>query len=287
MRHFKKTFAWLSIVSVSAASLSAGPTFAAPQSSSPCTATNIVDRSCANAIWVGPERDKPFSADRTTVTYKSSEDEIHFWHQETDSVSRDTAGRIREESHRFFGNGSPNRGKLALGGIPSSHMDLNTSTTLVDDLSQLSISILDCFAGKRIQITAETQSAIVQKSCVERPTFQPNDHPYFDSVSQQIKANSQPNSTVEDLGYGNVEFFQARGIKIMSQGGQKDGEWEGKPVAVWEMWISDDLGATLEWDYRDLRKGTQTHTQLKNIRRGEPDPSLFVVPTGYKIETPK
>ena len=114
--------------------------------------------------------------------------------------------------------------------------------------------------------------------------FRPNDHPYFDTVSQLINTKTRPDATVEDLGYKKVEDMQAHGMRITFRGGEKDGDWKGKPVAVAEFWASDKLVVTLVWSYSDLKRGTETRIALKGIKREEPDTSLFVVPSGYKID---
>lgn len=275
MRSFRKIFAWLSIVGVSTASFGGGPTGAA-QKDIPCTENKFVEQSCATVFLVGVEREKPFIAERTKITLESLGGETHLLHQETNFVARDAAGRIREEFHVSYG-------ELALGGVASSHRDLNTSASLVDDLGQLRVHILDCFGDKWILLTPETQYAIAEQSCVEPAMFRPNDHPHFDPVSQLLNTKTQPDAPVEDLGYKKIEDIRAHGMRITFRGGEKDGDWKGEPVAVTEIWVSDELVVTLVWSYSDLKRGTETRTVLKGIKREEPDSSLFVVPSGYKI----
>jgi hypothetical protein len=276
MRDCKNSLAWLSIVTVSAALLSGSPAFAAPQKDSPCTATKIMEQSCANVIWVGVERDKPFIAERKTITVQQDEVQIH---QEADLVARDAVGRIREELHGVYGKTVPFE-RIALGGVPSSYRDLNTN---VDDTGQHIVTIVDCLGGKRIQLSPDTQYAIIQHPCVEPLTFRRNDGSYSDKVSQLIKANTPPHAIVENVGYKIIESLQARGVRITLPGSDKDGEWKGKPIKALEMWMSDDLGTILVWQYSDLIKGTTNFAFLKGIRREEPDASLFVVPCGYQI----
>ena len=285
MRNFANALAWLSIVGISAGPYSDGSSFAIPQKDSRCAAANIVEQLCTNAIWIGPEREKPFIAERrASKVLKSSQGEVQILQEGKQFVARDSAGRIREEFHIGSSKDANPRGKLALGGIPSSHSDLNTSATLVDDPGQLTISILDCFGGQKIQLTPETQYAIVQASCVEPPIIPLNNSSYADKASRLIQANFQPGATVEDLGYKKIDDIQARGLRITIPGGDKDGQWAGKAVALSEVWLSDELGATLLWDYSDLKKGIESRTRITDIKREEPDSSLFVVPSGYKID---
>ena len=55
------------------------------------------------------------------------------------------------------------------------------------------------------------------------------------------------------------------------------------PIRALELWLSDDLGVTLLLVNSDFRKATEFRTFLTNIRRIEPDGSLFEVPLEYKI----
>jgi hypothetical protein len=51
---------------------------------------------------------------------------------------------------------------------------------------------------------------------------------------------------------------------------------------VRESWISDELKVPVTTKVSDPRTGT-TVTELTNISRGQPDPSLFQVPSDYKV----
>jgi len=66
-------------------------------------------------------------------------------------------------------------------------------------------------------------------------------------------------------------------------GTEKDGEWNAKAIQVLEQWLSDDLGVTLLLVNSDFRKAAEFRSFLINIRRIEPDGSLFEVPPHYKI----
>jgi hypothetical protein len=252
MRDF--IFVWLSIVTVSVASVSGSSSYDAPQKEF-STSAKIPEHSCAN-FWVAAEPDKPFIAERKTITVQG--DEVQF-RQEGDFVARDAVGRIHEESHGPNGDAVPFE-QFALGGLPSSRRDLNVR----DASRQFIVTILDCVAGARIFLFPDRQYATMEHFQGERQKFL-----HSDTV---IRATTHPDAIVEDLGYGLVEGIQARGTKITSLGHDKDGDWNGKPVRVFELWVSDELGVTLTWNSSDLIKGTTNYAFLKGIRRGEPDP---------------
>jgi hypothetical protein len=67
-------------------------------------------------------------------------------------------------------------------------------------------------------------------------------------------------------------------------GGEKDGDFQGKPARFLEEWASDELGVTLLSVYSDLTKQVETRITLENIRREEPDALLFTIPSGYKTK---
>jgi hypothetical protein len=74
-----------------------------------------------------------------------------------------------------------------------------------------------------------------------------------------------------------------RGVKITWLGNEKDGDFNGKPTKAWEEWMPDDLGVTVLWVYSDFEKQLGNRVTLQNLRREEPDPSLFLVPPEYKV----
>ena len=260
MLGFRDIVAWLNIASISTASLLAGSTSALGQDSHLCTEINYVAVACAASRGISVEKDKPFIAVRVA---KSSDRVFH----ENDLVARDAAGRIYEENHSF---------PLQFYGFKSFH-EANTIWALG------TVSILDCFGGKRIQLTPSTQTAIVQEPCAPLPVFRPSDHPFSYKLTCFLNTNSHPDTRVEDLGYKQLQTLKARGIRITWLGSEKDGDWKGKPTKVWEEWMSDELGVTLLWTYSDLRRQVENHATLQNIRREEPDASLFTIPSGYKI----
>jgi hypothetical protein len=54
-------------------------------------------------------------------------------------------------------------------------------------------------------------------------------------------------------------------------------------VSTSEIWYSPDLQIVVESKHNDPRTGESTYT-LSNIQRGEPNPSLFQVPSDYTIQ---
>lgn len=262
MLGFRDIVAWLNIFSFSTASLLAGSIPALGQDPRRCTGVNYVAVACATIGWVSVEKGKPFVAERVA---KSSDNTF----RENDLVARDAAGRIYLENHsspwQFYG-------------FTSRH-DASTIWALG------TVSILDCFGGKSIYLVPGSRTADVAQTCANIAPFQQNDHPYSYPLTRFVGVKT-PVLVVEDLGTKAIEGFQARGIKTTWLGTEKDGEWNGKPIRAVEEWRSDELGATMLVVNSDFRKATEYRSSLVNIRRTEPDASLFEVPSNYKINQP-
>jgi len=108
------------------------------------------------------------------------------------------------------------------------------------------------------------------------------EHPYSFFFTSSLRHNPTTDIFAEDLGHKMIEGIDALGIKTTQIGSEED-EWKGKSIRIFEKWVSDDLAATLVDTVIDLKKNTETTSSLTDVSRVEPDPSLFEIPTGYKI----
>jgi hypothetical protein len=97
-------------------------------------------------------------------------------------------------------------------------------------------------------------------------------------------ASSKYDVRTESLGTQNIEGVDAEGTRTVTTipAGSIGNE---RPIEiVYERWYSKELQQIVYSKHSDPRFGDQTY-RLTNINRSEPDPSLFEVPTGYRIET--
>jgi hypothetical protein len=257
---FRNSLSWIGMVSISTASLFGGSATALGQDHTPCIEVSEVASSCRELGWVSVERGKPFIAERIV---KSRDQSFH----ENDLIARDAAGRIYIEQHdlswQFY--------------AVSSHHDANTIWALG------TVSIFDCFGGRSIYLEPGSRTADIKQSCANVPPFQQSNHPYSYPLTLLLILKTVPSVSVEDLGNKRIEGFQAHGIRITWLGGEKDGDWNGRPIRGTEAWRSDELGATLLMVSSDLRNKVELRTALANIRTVEPEGSLFEVPPGYQI----
>lgn len=144
----------------------------------------------------------------------------------------------------------------------------------------ISILIYDCPGSEMIQIQPGMRIAHVTKL---PPPTKPNrpPPPYSIRVTNLLSGKPRPDISVEDLGYREIEGISARGVRLTHLG--TEGEWNGKPVRITETWASDDLAETILEILTDPREQMEDVTTLTNIKREEPDHSLFEIPPGYKV----
>jgi len=95
-------------------------------------------------------------------------------------------------------------------------------------------------------------------------------------------ATSDPNVVTESLSMQTINGVQATGTRVTRTipAGQIG---NAQPIQiVHETWTSVDLKVAVMVKTSDPRFGTTT-TQLTNIVRSEPDPTLFQVPADYTV----
>jgi hypothetical protein len=92
-----------------------------------------------------------------------------------------------------------------------------------------------------------------------------------------------PKPKTEDLGSQLIEGVRAQGTRstVTIAAGEIGNE---RPlVTVSERWFSPDLGVVVMSKHSDPRLGTTTY-RLTDLRRGDPDPALFQVPSDYTVK---
>ena len=92
-----------------------------------------------------------------------------------------------------------------------------------------------------------------------------------------------PESKSESLGRQVIEGFAVDGTKTVSVIPAGEIGNESPIEIVSEKWYSPELQVHVMTRHMDPRFG-ETVYRMTNIRRGEPDPSLFTIPKDYKIE---
>jgi hypothetical protein len=94
--------------------------------------------------------------------------------------------------------------------------------------------------------------------------------------------NSKYESRTEELGVQNIEGVEATGTRTITTIPAGDIGNERPIEIVYEKWYSKELQLVVMSKHSDPRFGDQTY-RLTNIVRSEPDPSLFELPSGYRV----
>jgi hypothetical protein len=99
----------------------------------------------------------------------------------------------------------------------------------------------------------------------------------------RVESVDSANSKTESLGNKTIEGIPVTGTKTTSTI-PADTIGNDKEIATTrESWYSPDLKLVIQSTQSDPRFGETTYS-LTNIQRNDPDPNLFQVPSGYKVE---
>jgi hypothetical protein len=180
-------------------------------------------------------------------------------HNESKSrVYRDAQGRVRRE------------------------IGVDLATPATGNIRRNVIVIVDPVAGKRYMLNPDTRTARVMPMRGAKP----GDH-LRENGATGMGGPPEPGSvTKEQIGSKTINGVQAEGVRVTRTipAGQIGND---KPiVVVTERWYSPDLQIAVMTVHTDPMMGTVT-TKLVNVTRGDPDASLFQVPSDYKIESGK
>ncbi|ABF42666.1 hypothetical protein Acid345_3665 [Candidatus Koribacter versatilis Ellin345] len=212
----------------------------------------------------GPENMKvvkgiPLTADIVNTHVQHLADGNKITNEETSHLYRDSEGRTRREN------------KIVL---PGSN-DKNVPTMIM---------INDPVAHTRFILNTDRKSA---DELPGHPPMMSKDINVMYTKKGADEAAANPHEseaeTKEDLGTQSIEGFVAKGTKAthVIPAGKIGNE---KPITVTtESWYSDELGLEVMRVHNDPWSGEVT-TKITNVRRGEPDASLFTPPADYKVE---
>lgn len=132
--------------------------------------------------------------------------------------------------------------------------------------------------SKDAEAYAQAAKAIADTARAYSGTVITGQNGYFFSTG----AGSKHETRTEQLGTRPVEGVEAEGVRTVTTipAGEIGNE---RPIEiVYERWYSKELQLVVMSKQYDPRFGEQTY-RLTNITRSEPDPSLFELPTGYKV----
>ena len=178
------------------------------------------------------------------------------------NVYRDSSGRVRTERT-----------------VPAGHPGAGQTATAAQTATRTIVSIHDPVAGvsSELDATAKTAHQMTMPTRGGNGGF-PGGRPGRGANG----ASSDPNVVTESLAMQTGNGVQATGTRTTRTipAGQIG---NAQPIQiVTETWQSPDLKVPVMVKRIDPRSGT-TVTQLTNVTRSEPDPSLFQIPSDYTV----
>jgi hypothetical protein len=232
---------------------------------------------------LAPIKGAPYSATITNESVQTLADGNRIVQSSDGSAARDSQGRTRQDTPL------PMIGGLAAADAP--HLVLiqdpvgGVSYTLnLTDKTAWKHAIPLAHAGMPSTAVA-TNTVVVRSSGTGTGELPPPPPPGGGApmmFAQRFNFEEQGNATTENLGTQTMEGVQVTGVRTTRTiAAGKIGN--DRPInIVTEVWTSTELKTIVLSKRSDPRSGEQTF-KLTNIQRGDPDPSLFAVPSDYKM----
>ena len=283
-------------------------------------ATVISDAKVTGGIAVSGNkgvRNSPFSADAISESIQTLADGNRIVRTSTSKLYRNSEGRFRQESTggnggafgSFFSYGdgvtiiNPGQGRFLL------DADAKIARSY-EDLAGQAIAIAPLAATAAVRAVDAVRLSPEAKIDIERLNSEVErikaSKEQIAAVKDELKAAAERMATTavgigngmtlisprspmqkwdtrsEDLGEQSYEGISAHGTRTVTTipAGAIGNE---RPIEItYEKWFSDELQMVVYSKQSDPRTGEHTY-RLTNINRNEPDPSLFKVPTGFKV----
>lgn len=219
-----------------------------------------------------PVTDAPYSATIEVQSIQTLPGDNRIVQNLTGSIARDSEGRTRIEPPSPTGGHAPRMVLL---------QDPLAKTTYMLDLKNKTVRRIPTpsASGTGPSGKARTGPPIPIVGAFAAPGL-------WAGQTVSVGARSDPSvagqTTTENLGFKTMQGLLVAGKRItrtIPAGAIGNSE----PITiVTEQWTSPDLKAVVYSKTDNPAWGVQTY-QLKNISRDQPDPSLFVVPSGFKM----
>jgi hypothetical protein len=223
-----------------------------------------------------PVKGAPYSATINNESIQTLADGNHIVQTNTGTVSRDSQGRTRQDA------ALPAIGNLSAASAP--HL-----VFIQDPVAGTSytLNLSDKTAWKNPMSPGETggPGATVGTFFIQTangPPPVPPPAPPMIALAKHLATDEPLEANTESLGSQTMEGVVVNGVRTTHTipAGQIGND---RPISiVTEVWTSTDLKTIISSKRNDPRMGEQTF-RLTNIVRAEPDPSLFTVPSDFRI----
>jgi hypothetical protein len=184
----------------------------------------------------------------------------------TNFIARDSLGRVRVER---------STGKYRIKTSPEAGTDAEQKTITICDPRTHEITVMDNLNKTARIFTIGARPGLLQNSGdANTSTFCELPAAYQRSSHFQI----------ENLGNKSIDGFAVQGWRITNLGqlGGTNGTQQSMTSAR-DRWCSEELGAVLLETSSSAKPGIHHEVALTKIKLGEPDPSLFQIPSDYTV----
>jgi hypothetical protein len=237
-----------------------------------------------------PVKGAPFCAVVTTEHTQPFADGNRIHTTEAPTLCRDSEGRTRREASLNLLGAAPQKSGAKLVTIidPAAGfryvLDPDSKTARKMALPPMNFAT----GGKRVGPGADLGAAGVsvkdKRVMVFRTEGAHDSDVFFGNVfvNKQGSGKDEPPPAKEDLGDQTIEGIHATGTRLTTTipSGRMGNE---QPIVVTsERWYSPELKATVMTKHNDPWAG-ELKTQFTSVNTAEPDSSLFVVPSDYKV----
>lgn len=227
----------------------------------------------------------PYNAQAVTEIKQTLSDGIHITQTTTASVARDSDGRtVRMQKLSAIGpwkstSDSPQSDSLTLTTIfdpvAKTHTDFTSNSKIAHVLpipAPPPSGVGNVQAGGFAMVTAGPEGGAAGPVTF---SAEGHDESHASAVARDVKTTPLGTKIIEGVSVTGTRDTTT--IPAGTIGNDKD------MVITRETWYSPELKLVIQTTQADPRFGETTY-MLTNIQRNEPDPSLFQVPPGYKVE---
>jgi len=232
----------------------------------------------------------PFSADTVTEFTQILGNGQRIYRKNTGFMCRDSEGRTRREQSinviGAYASSQPERKTIMINDPVAGVTYILNPDEHTAAKAQVSLSALSekgkipgqvAIVGKQIIVDGVNASAVM----VERKASADTEKEA--RIVTTVKPESGSNIRRESLGMQSIEGVQAEGTRVVETipAGAIGNDTPIEIVS--ETWVSPELGVIVKSVHSDPRSGDNVY-QLTNIRRAEPDPTLFQIPPDYTVK---
>jgi hypothetical protein len=200
----------------------------------------------------------PYSCKETTVKVQTLTDGTTTTETSVELLWRDAEGRTRRHIIRHADSGAEYGSIIITDPVAGIYLKWTTG----DEATRRVVSIWPVTPAQRVTAPPPSGPA---------------------STSNPSPTSSTPDFQKEVLTPQDINGVYAEGTRT-TRTIRLEGESSGRVIQVTnELWISPDLRIIMRHIHGDPRSGTVT-TNVTDMVRGDPNPSLFLAPQGYEVE---